>query len=121
MVIVVVQRQADSGIQREGVGYICAKCQGRLLDHEFSSANDTADKAPLPGFVPPLETLIEGGKAAVELNTVKGRLTCNKCGHENQPFPIDVWGWETYHHCYDATEEARALYFDYIADMKEPH
>ena len=94
---VVTQRQAEEGHQNERVTFFCTKCQEPLAEHAFSSqAADDVRKKYAAGDYDALETIIESAQAAIAYNADPGNQTCKKCGHVNEPFPLEPWGWERY-------------------------
>ncbi len=93
---VITQRQAESGEQQEAVRFRCAKCQHELAAHQFRT-NSVAKPGIMPqGHEMFFETTIQSAKAAAMLNDDPSRRVCPKCGHQNDPFPLDLWGWHHY-------------------------
>lgn len=116
---IVTQRQSGPGIpQSETLTFICEACQTPLLRHEFSSKNDRAAGADLPGYTPPLETVMEGAECLEEFNADVARRTCTQCGKINDPFPVSVWGWDNYRHHAVAAERARRLMLMRVAQIE---
>lgn len=118
MAIVVTQRQSEPGVpQSETLTFMCDNCQESLLTHTFSSKNDdnfaarSDDGEPvrLPGFHAPLETLTEGAIVLESYNKSQEARTCPKCGTVNDPWPVHVWGWDSYYKNTVAAERGRAI------------
>lgn len=89
-VMVITQRQVESGDQPEAMSFTCEKCNGLLLRHEFDV--HTGAEGRFPG----LPTIIGSFDAATAVNNRSGALTCKSCGHGNRPFPLPMWGWASY-------------------------
>jgi hypothetical protein len=91
-IMVITQRQADSGPQTEACSLRCAKCHDEIFLKEF-------DATPAPDA---LETEYPFVSVAVlpslfaEFNSDEARRVCTKCGHVNMPFPVAAWGWDKY-------------------------
>ncbi len=117
MVIVVTQRQAEKGVaQSETLTFICDNCQAPLLAHEFSAkTEESAGRADLPGFHPPLETLTEGAICLEPFNASDEARTCPQCGTLNDPFPVSVWGWDAYYKNMVAAERGRSMLLERAA------
>ncbi|MER7705973.1 hypothetical protein ABTX81_24150 [Kitasatospora sp. NPDC097605] len=97
-VIVVTQHQSDEGDQGEAMIARCTNCKAELLRHDYDST-----PFPLPGYdaerhgrpgvpVRQFATALGSAEFSVLRNTDEGR-TCDACGHVNDLFPGELWGW----------------------------
>lgn len=108
MVIAVVQRQTEAGVaQHETLSFNCEQCQTVLLQHSFPAKADGGVDAGAPGYEPPLDTLVEGAKWALEFNASETKRKCPSCGRQNAKFPLHMWGWDSYWLNYRAAERGR--------------
>ncbi len=97
--MVITQRQWERDEpQHEVMTLICQQCQEPLIKHSYVCDADEAearaivhrrDRAPMP-------TVLESARAAEMLNAKPEQLVCKECGFENEPFPLDDWGWKNY-------------------------
>jgi hypothetical protein len=98
-VIVITQHQSSSGDQSEAVIGRCAKCRAELVRIEYD-----ATPHGLPGYdakryggdevaLRQFPTLKGSAEFIAARNSDEGR-TCGACGHVNDIFPGDRWGWE---------------------------
>jgi hypothetical protein len=98
-VIVITQHQSSSGDQSEAVIARCAKCRAELVRIEYD-----ATPHGLPGYdakrygtdedaVRQFATLAGSVDFVAARNSEEGR-TCAQCGHVNDRFPAERWGWE---------------------------
>jgi hypothetical protein len=98
-VMVITQHQSSSGDQSEAVIARCAKCRAELVRIEYD-----ATPHGLPGYdakrygtdedpVRQFATLAGSVDFVRERNSDEGR-TCAQCGHVNDRFPAERWGWE---------------------------
>jgi hypothetical protein len=88
----ITQRQLDSGPQPESIELVCTACRKRLFIEHWDSA--TAPDAreldtPMPSVTGPA-LIMPRFNADPELRK------CKECGHQNDPFPNDRWGWVNY-------------------------
>ncbi|MGH7072977.1 MAG: hypothetical protein ACREFD_02085 [Stellaceae bacterium] len=91
-IMVITQRQVESGPQTEACSLRCEKCHEEIYLKEFDAT-------------PPVDAL-EGDHPFVsiaampalfaEFNNDAARRVCPKCGHANKPFPVAAWGWDKY-------------------------
>jgi len=89
----VTQRQLEHGqAQPEAISLLCSECRKPLFKGEWDGATPVdareidhpfAGSAQLPGILR-------------EFNEDPALRTCSACGHVNDPFPIDIWGWDHY-------------------------
>jgi phage FluMu protein Com len=101
-VITIIQRHGIDE-QRESFTVRCSKCQHLLLRHRYSFVPSAPDDGELEEFA----TLVECANGAEEYNSSEDRRTCTKCGHVNEIFPLENWGWRTYRTNAQAAEAAR--------------
>jgi len=98
-VMVITQHQSSSGDQSEAVIARCAKCRAELVRIEYDATPHGlpgydaqrygADEDPVRQFA----TLAGSVDFVRERNSDEGR-TCAQCGHVNDRFPAERWGWE---------------------------
>ena len=104
-VALITQRQLIGKPHREEYRFLCDQCDRRLSMHRFDTTpaerSGTNDQAP---FV----TILEGYEAAVQHNAKQENLVCPHCGHENELFPVEEWGWEGFAHQSEVAANARA-------------
>jgi hypothetical protein len=88
LLITICQRQTGD-VQTERLVWRCSECHEHLLAHEYSDtpSDDQADR--FPGF----PTLNESVEPVARYNSDETIRTCPKCGHVNEPFPMEMWGW----------------------------
>lgn len=88
----VTQRQVEEGEQTEAVSILCASCRQTVFEHEWdASVPPDANELEVP-----FGTLTGSFEAARRYNADPALRTCSKCGHENEPFPLETWGWQPY-------------------------
>ena len=91
-IMVITQRQADSGAQMEACSLRCDKCHEEIFLKEF-------DATPAPDALEadhPFVSVAVLPALFAEYNDDAARRTCAKCGHVNTPFPVAAWGWDKY-------------------------
>ncbi len=88
----ITQRQKDEGDQREALAYHCTECHNKLFELVFM-ASEIGEKAKL---VPMLPTICGSAEWSSEIRGGEESRTCSKCGHVNEPFPNELWGWAEY-------------------------
>ncbi|MEU6349245.1 hypothetical protein ABZ896_07950 [Streptomyces sp. NPDC047072] len=97
-VLVVTQHQSEEGDQSEALIARCKNCKAELVRHDYD-----ATPYPLPGYdaarhgepdapVRQFATTLGSIEFAGRRNSEQGR-TCQSCGHVNDLFPADIWGW----------------------------
>jgi len=91
-IMVITQRQADSGPQSEACSLRCEKCHEEIYLKEFDA---TPPEDAMEGEHPFVSVAVLPDLFA-EFNRDEARRTCGKCGHVNQPFPVAAWGWDKY-------------------------
>lgn len=89
----VTQRQTDKEAEQlEGVSMTCRGCRKRLFMDEFDSRSPAeADEVDVP-----FHTLLGASEAMQRFNADPELRKCKDCGLENDPFPLDIWGWCDY-------------------------
>lgn len=91
-IMVITQRQADSGPQHEAISLRCEKCHDEIYLREFDATPPTDAMESDHPFVS--VALLPGLFA--EFNNDTAKRVCGKCGHSNDPFPVAAWGWDKY-------------------------
>lgn len=97
-VMVITQHQSTSGNQAEAIIARCKKCKAELVRHSYD-----ATPHGLPGYdakrygaeddaVRQFATLYASSEFVELRNSDEGR-TCAECGHVNDVFPAERWGW----------------------------
>jgi hypothetical protein len=95
--IAITQRQEDERPQDEAVWFKCEQCQADLGRLDFKwDPNDPSTRAQSEDPLAPLFTLVMSARAASGFNDSHGGRPCPSCGHVNEPFPLDRWGWDRY-------------------------
>ncbi|MDL4821804.1 hypothetical protein [Actinomadura opuntiae] len=100
--ITITQHQAEEGDQNEAVIFRCMKCHQELLRFDYDATpQGAANHAPAAyggsedDHVAMFPTLWGGTEAAAAFDEERVR-TCGKCGHVNDRYPIETWGWQRY-------------------------
>lgn len=91
-VFTITQRQVDSGAQPEGVSMLCKQCRKQLFYEEFDSLSPPDSHEVDRAF----NTLVGAANAMQHFNGDPELRKCKDCGHENELFPLDIWGWHDY-------------------------
>ena len=108
----VIQRQDEDedADQQEAIIFRCTNCNHELFRHEFDGRNNDIDNRPRDDeyFLSPYM----GDDAARLFNDDLSKRTCDNCGHENHPFPVDPWGWKRYREQCDLADSAKQLLID---------
>jgi hypothetical protein len=89
LLIAICQRQTSEP-QTERLVWRCSECHEHLLAHEFSEAPSDDHEDRFPGF----PTINESVEPVERYNTDESIRKCPRCGHLNDPFPIEKWGWD---------------------------
>jgi hypothetical protein len=122
LLLVIIQRQveADAGPegQYEAVHLRCAQCQELLLRHAFNADPETPeehggsedDRFPMFATVWGTLTCVQ------QFNDEESLRTCTKCGHVNDPFPYETWGWHDYVKQQRAVNKARTAMLAAVGD-----
>lgn len=111
MVAVVVQRQREEEEQSEALIFRCEKCNHVLYRWDFETTPGVTHGTERPDDRFPLFATQWGSMAAAEaFNLDIAARSCDECGHVNEAFPIDPWGWVSYcHQCEIANQGKRML------------
>jgi hypothetical protein len=91
-IMLITQRQAESGAQTEACSLRCVKCNEEIFLEEF-------DATPEPDALEadhPFVSVAAMPALFADYNGDEVRRTCPKCGHVNAPFPVAAWGWDKY-------------------------
>jgi hypothetical protein len=91
-ILLITQRQADSGPQTEACSLRCEKCHEEIFFREFDAtppadADETRHPFVSVALLPELFR---------PFNSDEALRKCAKCGHVNPPFPVAAWGWDRY-------------------------
>jgi hypothetical protein len=116
VVSVITQRQAEDRNQQESLTFRCSECNNRLFVFEFPSTpadgvdQHADDYGGRDDDAYPMFPTQWGSYAAADAfnRDVKAR-TCDKCGHVNEPFPHDAWGWQRWVSHHEVVNSARRL------------
>jgi len=102
VLVTVTQHQAEARDQTEAVIFRCAKCHNQLLRFEYDATPPGSPQADAERFgqaaddrLPMFATLWGGTEAVAEFESDQAR-TCKECGHVNERYPIETWGWRRY-------------------------
>lgn len=90
----ITQRQLIGKPQREEYRFLCDNCDRRLSVTAFDATPAKRDANSAAGEAFP--TIVEGYRAASEHNADEANLRCSHCGHQNERFPFETWGWDIY-------------------------
>jgi hypothetical protein len=91
-VMLITQRQAESGAQSEAVSLRCEKCHEEIFRKDF-------DATPVPDMTEaehPFVSVALLPDLFADYNGDEAKRTCAKCGNVNAPFPVAAWGWDKY-------------------------
>jgi hypothetical protein len=108
----ITQRQVTGGTQHEAVVLRCSECNHQLIKHQWDTNPADADAAPGPAT---FETLTQSCEAVVQFNSDESLRKCSKCGFQNEPFPVDRWGWTAYSAQNDAAQKNRSGFMEAVA------
>jgi len=101
----VTVRQPEGRGQNESVFFLCEKCKKEVSRHDFEAV------PPKPGQdigrYPVIGSIAESEVAAAKFNASEENRTCPECGHVNERFPVERWGWSTFVGQSDAVRRAR--------------
>ena len=95
-IAVITQRQSFDKPHTEEYRFLCEECGRRLFVERFDATPPPRNAEGNGNPPPPFTTVVEGARAAERFNADDKTRHCAHCGHQNAPFPIDEWGWETY-------------------------
>lgn len=91
-IMCITQRQTEDGEQKEAFAIQCSNCRHEIFRRDFDAtpqpdADQVSHPFPTIAVLPPF---------CEEFNNDASIRTCSECGHVNDPFPVTIWGWETY-------------------------
>lgn len=99
LLLLIVQRQEDVGAhpseQYEGFHLHCQSCEQPLLREIYNADPTTPEKHGTRegDRYPMFSTLWGCSTGAQRFKEDEALRTCTKCGHVNEPFPFETWGW----------------------------
>jgi hypothetical protein len=93
-IALITQRQLIGKPQREEYRFLCDNCDRRLSVAAFDATPQSRDATSDTDALFP--TLVEGYRAAKAHNADEANLRCTHCGHMNERFPFETWGWDVY-------------------------
>jgi hypothetical protein len=88
----VTQRQVETGPQPESFSMVCSACRKQLFIENWDSASPPDAREldlPMPSVTQPAEFM-------QRYNEDPERRKCKECGHQNDRFPLERWGWRSY-------------------------
>lgn len=95
--VTITQRQSTGQRQNKSIAFVCEKCSTNVFRHNFNSTPPHRGRqAEEMGAIGHLDTIMSSAHAASTYNASEKLRTCPKCGHVNQPFPLQRWGWQRY-------------------------
>ncbi len=103
VLVTICQRQTDSEPQTEQVIFRCTKCHEHLLVHEFTETPSDDETMRFPEF----PTINQSVEPVERFNRDEAVRTCAKCGHLNDQFPMERWGWDQWAMQQRTANEAR--------------
>ena len=116
VVTVITQRQPDDGDQRESLTFRCSECNNKLFQFEFGATPPDGVEHHADEFggrdddaYAMFPTMWGSFAAAAAFNADEKARTCGKCGHVNEPFPEDRWGWRRWVEHHEVVNAARRL------------
>lgn len=98
-VLTITQHQGEEGEQNEAMIARCKKCKAEIVRHEYGATPhglegyDAERHGAADARVRQFATILGSAEFAEIRNTEAGR-TCAACGHVNDLFPTEPWGWE---------------------------
>ena len=95
-IAVITQRQCFDAPHTEEYRFLCEQCGRRLLVERFDATPPKRSGEKEPSEQRPFATVVEGNLAAERFNADESARHCKHCGHQNDVFPIDEWGWGVY-------------------------
>ena len=110
----ITQRQSESGPQKEAFSIACAECREEVFRIDL----DVTPKPEASEGELPFATIEFSEDAVNTFNADKATRTCAKCGHINEPFPGEIWGWSQYTEKSGIVTEGRDTLESIAAEMK---
>jgi hypothetical protein len=96
-VVSITQRQLIGKKHREEYRFVCDNCDRRLFIYEVDATPPERGKQrEVIGDYAPFITIAETYQAALAFNADAEARHCKHCGHDNPPFPIESWAWDTH-------------------------
>lgn len=98
IVATITQRQSEESGQHEALHANCKSCKKEIVRIEYGAGPAGAPDFDPTRFgnvddkFPQFATLAASSEFVDARNSEEGR-TCAHCGHVNDPFPEDPWGW----------------------------
>jgi hypothetical protein len=92
-IALITQRQLFDTPQREEYRFLCDECDRRLSVAPFDATPPRRGESSRDRAFP---TIAEGSAAAARHNANDENLRCKHCGHVNERFPVEAWGWDQY-------------------------
>ena len=123
IVATITQRQSEDAGQHEALHANCKKCKKELVRLEYGAGPAGAPDFDPTRFghaddkFPQFATLAASTEFIDARNSEEGR-TCAHCGHVNDPFPGDPWGWGR---MVEQTRIVNAAYQELQAKAQEVH
>ena len=111
LVIAICQRQTSEP-QTEQLVWRCSECHEHLLRHEYTDTPSDDHDDRFPEF----PTIHESVEPVDRFNSDESIRTCSKCGHVNDPFPMERWGWKQWAHQQRTVNDARNALMAKAAD-----
>ncbi len=104
-VLVITQRQSIGREQREEYRFVCDECDRMLYKEQVDATPPKrGTQREVMGAHASAPVLVETLRAARNFNASEDLRTCKHCGHVNDPFPADAWGW---HHYVDQSDTSK--------------
>ena len=123
LVATITQRQGEEAGQHEALTANCKKCKKEIVRLEYGAGPVGAPDFDPTRFgnaddkFPQFATLAASTEFVDTRNSEEGR-TCSNCGHVNEPFPEDPWGWRR---MVDQTRVVNAAHRELNVKAKEVH
>jgi hypothetical protein len=95
--------QRNTARQEESMSFRCEACRHLLFRKEYDSSPAATAERGHPCFA----TIADTADAVLEFNRRDDLRHCEKCGHQNPPFPAERWGWVTHKLQAEAAAAAR--------------
>lgn len=106
--VTLTQRQGYGLEQREAVSFPCKKCSAEVYKLEYDATPPKrGQQRETMGPIGQLETVIGSAQACENYNASDAVRTCPSCGHVNDAFPVQRWGWQRYANQTRAVRAAR--------------
>lgn len=123
IVATITQRQSEEAGQHEALTANCKNCKKEIVRLEYGAGPAGAPDFDPSRFgraddkFPQFATLAASSEFVDARNSDDGR-TCTNCGHVNDLFPEDPWGWRR---MVDQTRVVNAAHHELQAKAKEVH